>query len=573
MKNQNNQIELRNMRLEGVKENADGSFFVSGYVNEYSWSEVLGTTTKFRERIVPGAFTRALARAKNVEFLYEHDKEKILADTKSGKLTLKENERGLFMEAKIVPTTWGKDAYALIKEGVIQNMSFGFRKLKDEMTKGANGIYERVVEELELVEVTCTRNPAYVQSSIQARSLEIAEDIKIGKEINEMNKNEIKNELSSILKQGKELESLARKENRSLNEFEQAEKQDLLQQKGLFEAQLKEIEDAEQRNIVEIAEVKSQEITAEQRTMEALVYGEETDETRALGLTADGSKLLPSTVSNDIYEKVVNQSKLYGRVGKTDGGGYKKYLYEDSNAGHASFIGEWKDATSGDFGAPRVVTLGQKRLGTAVVLSDAAVYGSGMPVVPYATKILNKRMSRTLDERILIGVGGATDFEGVLTHIGVLKVEAKSSTEITFDELRELIFTSHPNYVDGSKNAIALMHPNTFKYLTTIKDEQGYPMIKPKPEYFTAGFEMELFGLPIVLEDLMPEIGAGKSPIIVGDFLQGYVVKETKELGFQHIWKGKARRSTRSHLLLMDAYLDGKVAIPEAFAKLTMKTA
>lgn len=92
MKPHNNQIELRNVRLDGVKQNADGSLFVSGYINKAGiWSQVLGRNTKFIEQIRSVAFNRALERAENNDFLYEHDKNKILADTRSGKLILREN--------------------------------------------------------------------------------------------------------------------------------------------------------------------------------------------------------------------------------------------------------------------------------------------------------------------------------------------------------------------------------------------------------------------------------------------------------------------------------------------------
>ncbi|WP_255289499.1 HK97 family phage prohead protease [Bacillus cereus] len=69
-----------------------GLTFVSGYVNKTgTWSQVLGRNTKFIEQIRSVAFKRALERAENINFLYEHDKNKILADTRSGKLILRED--------------------------------------------------------------------------------------------------------------------------------------------------------------------------------------------------------------------------------------------------------------------------------------------------------------------------------------------------------------------------------------------------------------------------------------------------------------------------------------------------
>ncbi|WP_255786651.1 HK97 family phage prohead protease [Bacillus cereus group sp. BfR-BA-01355] len=52
------------------------------------------------------------------------------------------------------------------------------------MEKLADGTYERSMSDLYLAEVSAVRNPAYVQSTIQARSIEVVEDVEIPKENN-----------------------------------------------------------------------------------------------------------------------------------------------------------------------------------------------------------------------------------------------------------------------------------------------------------------------------------------------------------------------------------------------------
>lgn len=108
-------MELRVHNAE-LSSNEDGSMTVSGYVNKTEQlSNVLGITKRFVEKIAKGAFTRAIQNAKkDIDFLSEHKPEKILASTRNGSLTLREDEQGLFMEATIAPTSWGKDAYTLI---------------------------------------------------------------------------------------------------------------------------------------------------------------------------------------------------------------------------------------------------------------------------------------------------------------------------------------------------------------------------------------------------------------------------------------------------------------------------
>lgn len=177
-------IELRFLETE-IRADPDGTLRVSGYVNETEkHSQVLGVGKKFVEKIQKGAFDRALKRAtKDIDFLSEHDTKKILSSTKNGSLELYEDEKGLFMSAIITPTTYGKDTYELIKAGILQHMSFGFKTLKDTWKVLSNNLYERTIIELELLEVSVVKTPCYSNSSISARGIDVIEDIEVPAEI------------------------------------------------------------------------------------------------------------------------------------------------------------------------------------------------------------------------------------------------------------------------------------------------------------------------------------------------------------------------------------------------------
>lgn len=162
---------------------ANGDLLVRGYVNESeSFSEILfdkKKKVKFREKISRGAFAEAINRGYDIDFLAEHDQKLILASTRNGSLSLKEDDRGLFMEAKIAKTSYGRDYYELIKEGILRNMSFGFSNIKDTWKRAVDGIYERTIEKLDLFEVSVVKNPAYSQSAIAARGIDLIEEVVI----------------------------------------------------------------------------------------------------------------------------------------------------------------------------------------------------------------------------------------------------------------------------------------------------------------------------------------------------------------------------------------------------------
>lgn len=172
------QLELRALPLN--LDDEQGESTLSGVVNvPGSQSEILTNPIsgkQFREVIEPGTFAKALENAKSVDLLYQHDKEKILSTTDNGSLDLHEDdESGLVMSAKITQTSWGKDAYQMIKDGIVRSMSFGMNVIHDTWLKGADGIPLRIIDEINLIEVSAVRNPAYAASAIEARGIDITE--------------------------------------------------------------------------------------------------------------------------------------------------------------------------------------------------------------------------------------------------------------------------------------------------------------------------------------------------------------------------------------------------------------
>lgn len=202
-------MELR-VNPASITTNEDGTMTVEGYVNKTEKrSNMLGRTQKFVEIIKRGAWQRALDRAKEIHFLAEHDNSKILASTRNGSLELHEDEEGLYMRATICPTSWGKDYYQLIKDGILQNMSFGFRAIKDSW-RNMGDYFERTVIDLELFEVSVVRDPAYSQSTISARGIDLVEE-EVPEEVRNEEPVEQKHEVKYEIRSDEDLEKIARK--------------------------------------------------------------------------------------------------------------------------------------------------------------------------------------------------------------------------------------------------------------------------------------------------------------------------------------------------------------------------
>jgi hypothetical protein len=106
-----------------------------------------------------GAFERSLARGGGrVPLLWQHD-----AARPIGRIEyLKEDRRGLRVIARLSDGKAGREAAALLKEGAVGGLSFGYR------VREASGEAPRELRELDLVEVSLVTLPMQPKARVHA---------------------------------------------------------------------------------------------------------------------------------------------------------------------------------------------------------------------------------------------------------------------------------------------------------------------------------------------------------------------------------------------------------------------
>ena len=122
----------------------------------------------FREVIRPGAFARTLAERRDVVGLADHDKTRLLARTRTGSLTLKEDDAGLAFRLSVPETQAGRDVLELAQRGDLGGMSFGFTVSEGgERWEGRR----RELRAVDLHEISVVSAwPAYEGTTVAARS-------------------------------------------------------------------------------------------------------------------------------------------------------------------------------------------------------------------------------------------------------------------------------------------------------------------------------------------------------------------------------------------------------------------
>lgn len=164
--------EFRSANL--IDADLDGMNF-RGYaaVFDTPWSEALVESAGYVETVARGAFRKALTVSENVPLLWQHDRRDMLATTKSGTLKLKEDGKGLLVEAKLPDTGLGHYVKEMIERGDVQGMSYGISSLpEDSIITKQDGVYRRSIANVRrLLDTTLTWEPAYPATSVELRSM------------------------------------------------------------------------------------------------------------------------------------------------------------------------------------------------------------------------------------------------------------------------------------------------------------------------------------------------------------------------------------------------------------------
>lgn len=170
------------------EDSKDEKLTVHGYIETGVPSKLLDNgKIAWREIIQKGVFGKAIndsiAKGEEIDLLYNHDKNQILASNVNDSFILEEDEVGLYFEAKISETTWGKDAYTLIKDGIISGLSFGMRVLDSYWSKGIDNVNIRTITAIELFEVSILKQPAYASTLVETRGFKKIEDVEVPDDI------------------------------------------------------------------------------------------------------------------------------------------------------------------------------------------------------------------------------------------------------------------------------------------------------------------------------------------------------------------------------------------------------
>lgn len=157
-------------QLKTRAEQESQDMFIEGYFAVFNQQTELWPGAY--EELAPEAFSETLGN--DVRALINHDTTLVLGRNKSGTLELKADSHGLWGRVKINPNdTDAVNMYERVKRGDVDQCSFGFNILQEDVDYRDDGGIKWTIRKVDLHEVSVCTFPAYAATGVQARKAEV----------------------------------------------------------------------------------------------------------------------------------------------------------------------------------------------------------------------------------------------------------------------------------------------------------------------------------------------------------------------------------------------------------------
>lgn len=279
--------------------------------------------------------------------------------------------------------------------------------------------------------------------------------------------------------------------------------------------------------------------------------------------------IVPVTIAKRIIRKLYDISPILERSTKYSLPGtltIPYYTEDATNYINVGFQGPEFAAIEANSGKFTSITLNDYVVGALALVSRQLINNTEFDLVGYIVDQIAYSVRRFMEKTLIQGSDAITGQTGTVEGLtGITQtVNAGSATAITADNLIDLQDSVKDMFQDG---AMWVMSPKTRTAIRKLKSQTGYYLLQ---QDINAPFGNTLLGKPVYVSDNMPEIGAGNTPILYGNFA-GLATKFSQNLEIDVL----REKYATSYAYGINAWLafDSKVENAQMLSKLVMANA
>lgn len=268
------------------------------------------------------------------------------------------------------------------------------------------------------------------------------------------------------------------------------------------------------------------------------------------------------TVPTQFRNRIVDTMKMFGGVAniatvfESDDGTSINWPVSDGTAEEGEMIAENGESGEQDmtFGS---VSLGAKKMTSKIIrVSNELLNDSGIDVNAYIGRRIGTRLGRGEAKQLVTGDGTGNNIKGLLAQT-TSAYTAAAAAAVSHDDFLRLKHKVDPAYRMG--RAHWLFNDNTLLAAKLLKDANGRPLWMPDVAGVApASFDGDLYQI----DQAMPDIAAGATPIAYGDFT-AYQIRRVRYMQLKRLVEKYAEFDQTGFLAFhrFDAVLEDTAAV------------
>jgi len=290
------------------------------------------------------------------------------------------------------------------------------------------------------------------------------------------------------------------------------------------------------------------------------------------GISDQGATLIPTEFRNDIIDRVVKQVMALRSKCTVVPVGFRSGNIPTAEGGVLMAWSDNDSATSNKVD-PKFSNLTYKvnRLDGYTAISKDMVSDENVNVYNFLLILYSDAFVKAENTAILCGAGtGSNQPEGIRVNAAIVaaSVAVKTAGTLSFDDVLSMPYSLSPVYRQGS---IYIAGTSVVREMRLMKDGQGRPLWANNDNTYEG--QLPTFnGYPVIeLEGILPEnLGTGhnETEIIFGNF-KNYYLFDRGEMSTEMNTTSDTAFFQNRILVKVSNRLDGKVAVPKGFTKLT----
>lgn len=460
----------------------------------------------FVEELAAGCFDESI-KTRDVVGLWSHDTAQVLGNTKSQTLRLQSKEDRLGFELDLPDTQAGQDAFASVKRGDVDGVSFGMVVLKDKWAtekRDDETIYKRTVLEAELWEISPVAFPAFPANEVTCRSLEKFKE--------ELKMDETK-EKGKLEETAGEIRTEAAKQNEDKGE--------------------RELKGKEERTIPAVVVTKP-DTQKEQRAAfnHYLRTGEPRDVVGTLMVSGSGGALAPEDFAAEIIDGLADEVVMRQLARMLPPIAGKSAAYpRRTGGGGAAMVKEGDPIVPLDLTFDQV-TLIPKKAAAIVEVSNELLADTGVDIAAYLAQHFTEEIGELLEGQYWNGNATGANLQGILTaKVGAAPVIDRIPTKGAAVDVEDILALWAGLPAKYRKNATFVCNSALEPVLRLLQDDNGqYLMVRD----LTDAMAYTLLGRPLVIADEFPgDLTAGTDALMFGDFTRAVYIADKTGIDIQ----------------------------------------